>query len=86
MGKSKATRRIERIMNKLRMEGKLDEPYYPNGRPKVKRDKPKEEQKVQPTRSVVPALAYSADCCVRSLSRLPDGVVSCPDCPLTSPG
>ena len=26
----------------------------------------------------------SDDCCVGTLSRLPDGVVSCPDCPLDS--
>jgi hypothetical protein len=66
MGKSKATQRIERIMTKLMMEGKLDKP-----KPKVRTPK----QVVQrPTESI--------DCCVGKLSRLPDGVVPCPDCPL----
>ena len=77
MGK-KATDRINRIMGKLRMEGKLDKPYYPNGQRNTV------ESKVAHNREQKTYVMESSDCCVGTLSRLPDGVVCCPDCPLDS--
>jgi hypothetical protein len=77
---SKATERITRIMTKLAMEGKLDKPYYPGGQRNTIQSKVADnrERRANPVQS--------DDCCVGSLSRLPDGVVSCPGCPLDSDG
>ncbi len=65
-------------MTRLAMEGKLDKPYYPNGQrtpqSKVAHKRVQAEQRPD----------SSDDCCVGRLSRLPDGVVCCPDCPLDS--
>jgi hypothetical protein len=95
MGK-KATDRIKRITTKLMMEGKLDKPYYPAGQRNTVQSKVADNR--QRCRSckrykgfegfneagLCPSCVsvQSSDCCVGSLSRLPDGVVSCPDCPL----
>lgn len=95
MGQSKATRRIERIMTKLRMEGKLDEPFYPNGKPPETKQL-QNRQRCRGCRQFKGFGTFDKDgyctrcatpkaetCCVGLLSRLPDGVVPCLDCPLT---
>lgn len=71
---SKATRRIARIMGELRMQGKLDQPYYPNGKPKPKAEpKPKKESVVE----------QSGCCLIKYGSNIPAYFRRCPDCPDT---
>jgi hypothetical protein len=83
MGK-KATDRIKRITTKLMMEGNTVQSKVVDNRQRCRSCKRYKGFEGFNEAGLCPSCVsvQSSDCCVGSLSRLPDGVVSCPDCPL----